>query len=236
MSKSKKKYYAVVRGRIPGIYEEWYGENGAAAQIDGFPDARFKGFSSYTAAKECFERGEEGDENPSESILQRERESPGEKQVIIYTDGGSLNNPGPGGYGAVLMYKGHRKEISGGFRRTTNNRMELTACIAGLEKLKYRCSVSLYSDSSYVVNGISKGWARRWRERGWMRNKTDPAENADLWEQLLDLCDRHDVEFIWVKGHAGNPENERCDQLAKAAASQSGLPPDTVYENMKRDA
>ena len=151
-------------------------------------------------------------------------------QVTLYTDGACTGNPGPGGYGIVLISGKRRKELSGGFRLTTNNRMELLACIEGLRALKMRCSVALYSDSEYVVNGITKGWARRWRARGWMRNKKERAENPDLWAQLLELCDQHQVTFQWVRGHAGQRENERCDQLSVQAAAQPGLPPDAGYE------
>lgn len=156
---------------------------------------------------------------------------PREVKVIIYTDGGCKNNPGPGGYGVVLLYGKKRKELSAGYRETTNNRMEIMACIEGLKALKYPCSVTLYSDSQYVVNSIEKGWAKRWKSKGWMRNQIDPAENADLWVQLLDLCETHRVKFKWVRGHAGNKENERCDQLAnQAALSKKKLLPDTPYE------
>ncbi len=155
---------------------------------------------------------------------------PNLKHVTIYTDGGALGNPGPGGYGVVLKHGEHRKELSGGFRRTTNNRMELLAAIEALRALKARCRVTLHTDSKYMVNGITKGWAKRWRANDWMRNERDPALNPDLWETLLDLCAQHNVRFVWVKGHAGNPDNERCDELAKEAAAQSNLPPDTVYE------
>ena len=150
-------------------------------------------------------------------------------QVIIYTDGGCIGNPGPGGYGVVLLFNGHRKELSGGFRLTTNNRMELMAAIVALESLKHRCKVKLYSDSKYVVDAIELGWAERWRENNWKRNKKEKAINPDLWERLLDLCEKHDVEFAWVKAHAGNRENERCDQLAKQAAYKMGLPEDENY-------
>jgi len=111
--------------------------------------------------------------------------------------------------------------------------MELMACMEGLKKLKRKCSVTIYSDSKYVVNGIEKRWAERWRARGWMRNETEPAENADLWSELLDLCNLHNVNFLWVKGHAGNPENERCDQLARQESLKQGQPPDEAYENNK---
>ena len=138
----------------------------------------------------------------------------------MYTDGGALGNPGPGGYGVVLLYKSQRKELSGGFRRTTNNRMELMAVISGLESLKTPCQVTVYTDSRYVADAVEKGWARRWRANGWIRNKQERALNPDLWERLLNLLDGHEVVFRWVKGHAGNPENERCDALTQEAAHQ----------------
>ncbi len=136
------------------------------------------------------------------------------KQVEIFTDGACSGNPGPGGYGVILRYKGVSKELSGGEERTTNNRMELTAVITGLSALKELCAVTLYSDSKYIIDAIQKGWAKKWRANGWMRNAKDPALNPDLWEKLLDLLEKHEVTFVWVKGHAGHPENERCDQLA----------------------
>lgn len=152
------------------------------------------------------------------------------KSVIIYTDGACLGNPGPGGYGVVLIYGRHRKELSGGFRLTTNNRMELSAAIAGLKVLKSPCIVTLHTDSQYLVNAMTRGWALKWRGQGWMRTKKDRAQNPDLWEQMLTLCSRHDVTFKWVRGHAGDAENERCDTLAASAARRDDLPPDEGYE------
>jgi len=151
------------------------------------------------------------------------------KQVKIYTDGACLGNPGPGGYGAVLLHGTLRKELSGGFRLTTNNRMELMGAIVSLQSLKTACDVTLFTDSQYVVNAMSKGWARRWRQQGWMRNKKEKAVNPDLWELLLKLCERHRVTFVWVRGHAGDLENERCDELSKEAATGRNLPPDKGY-------
>jgi len=153
------------------------------------------------------------------------------KHVAIYTDGAASGNPGLGGYGVILEFQGKRKELSGGYRRTTNNRMELLAAVVGLEALKERCEVTLYTDSAYLVNAINEGWAQRWRAHGWMRNKNEPALNPDLWERLLRLCEQHEVHFVWVKGHAGHPENERCDQLAQEAARGINLPVDTAYEH-----
>jgi ribonuclease HI len=152
------------------------------------------------------------------------------KKVTLYTDGGCLGNPGPGGYGVVLLYGGHRKELSGGFRLTTNNRMEMMAAIAGLRALKGHCAVTLHTDSQYLANAMTNGWAKRWQANGWKRNKTDKALNPDLWQQLLDLSDRHAVTFAWVRGHAGVEENERCDQLSRQAAGKPDLPADTGYE------
>ena len=151
-------------------------------------------------------------------------------EVVIHTDGSCLGNPGPGGYGVVLGYRGREKELSGGFRRTTNNRMELMAVIMGLEALKERCRVSLYSDSRYVVDAVGKGWAKRWQANGWMRNKREPAINPDLWERLLAALERHEVEFRWVRGHAGNAGNTRADRLAVTAANGTDLPRDEGFE------
>ncbi len=141
------------------------------------------------------------------------------KHVDLFTDGACSGNPGPGGWGAILRYNGVEKELSGGEANTTNNRMELSAVIFGLKALKEPCAVTLYSDSQYVCNALKLGWAKKWRANGWMRNKKDPALNPELWGELLDLVEKHQVEIIWVKGHAGHPENERCDRLAVAAAN-----------------
>jgi ribonuclease HI len=151
------------------------------------------------------------------------------KHVTIYTDGACLGNPGPGGYGVILLYKDHRKELSGGYRQTTNNRMELIAAIIGLEALKEKCQVTLYSDSEYLVKAMSRGWTQRWRANSWKRNKREKVLNPDLWERLLQLCERHEVQFSWVKGHTGTLENTRCDELAVQAAQQPNLPADEGY-------
>ncbi len=138
------------------------------------------------------------------------------KQVEIFTDGACSGNPGPGGYGVILRCGNAEKEISGGDANTTNNRMELMGPIVALQALNQPCKVTMYTDSQYVANGITKGWAQKWKANGWMRNKKDPALNADLWDQLLNELARHQVTIKWVKGHAGHPENERCDRLAVA--------------------
>ncbi|MBQ8759759.1 MAG: ribonuclease HI [Clostridia bacterium] len=138
------------------------------------------------------------------------------KEVTLYTDGACSGNPGPGGWGAILIYKDYKKEMSGGEKETTNNNMELTAAIEGLSALKEPCRVRLYSDSKYLIDGITKGWARSWRQKGWKKSDGKPALNVDLWEKVLELDEYHEIEYIWVKGHAGNPYNERCDRLAVA--------------------
>ena len=144
------------------------------------------------------------------------------KQIEIFTDGACSGNPGPGGWGAVLRYKQHEKELSGGEAETTNNRMELTALIAALEQLKEPCEITLCSDSKYVIDGLEKGWAKGWRARGWKKSDKSPALNPDLWGRLLDLCEGHVIHYKWIKGHAGHPENERCDRLAVEQSKKYG--------------
>ena len=136
------------------------------------------------------------------------------KTVTVYTDGACSGNPGPGGWAAILMYGPHQKELSGGEAETTNNRMELTAVLRALEALKEPCEVELWSDSKYVIDGLSKGWARSWRAKGWVKSDKKPALNPDLWGPLLDQTDRHTLRYHWVKGHAENEWNNRCDELA----------------------
>ena len=146
------------------------------------------------------------------------------KQVEIYTDGACRGNPGPGGWGAILVYRGVEKELSGGEEHTTNNRMELSAVIAALSALKERCAVTLTTDSRYVTEAINNGWATGWKANGWRKADRSPALNVDLWEKLLDLLSYHQVTFVWVKGHAGHPQNERCDKLATAYADRFPTP------------
>ncbi|HBH95232.1 MAG TPA: ribonuclease HI [Ruminococcaceae bacterium] len=136
------------------------------------------------------------------------------KQVYIFSDGACSGNPGPGGYGVILRCDGREKELSGGEAMTTNNRMELMGVITGLEALKYPCRVTVQTDSKYVADGIEKGWARSWKKNNWIKSDKKPALNSDLWDRLLNLLDIHEVRFTWIKGHAGHPENERCDKLA----------------------
>lgn len=155
------------------------------------------------------------------------------KSVSIYTDGACIGNPGPGGYGIILVYGKHRKKLSGGYRLTTNNRMELIAAIRGLAALKEPCQVQLFSDSQYLVESMEKGWVKRWKANNWYRNKKEKAENQDLWEEILNLCNQHTVQFVWVRGHNGHTENEQCDTLAATAAHLSELPKDDGYEKSR---
>lgn len=158
------------------------------------------------------------------------------KDVVIYTDGAAEPNPGPGGYGVVLLYGNHRKEMSGGFARTTNNRMELLGVIAGLEALRSKCAVTVYSDSKYVVDAVNEGWIVRWQQNDWYRNRKREVKNIDLWERFLEIHEKHEVELVWVKGHAGVEENEVCDQLAVEATKGVDLKEDTGYIDVEKDS
>jgi ribonuclease HI len=149
------------------------------------------------------------------------------KKVTVFTDGACSGNPGKGGYGAILRFNGAEKELSGGFRDTTNNRMEIMGAIAALEALREACEVTIITDSQYLVNAIEKRWVFVWKSRGWRRGKSEPVLNVDLWKRLLPLLELHRVTFQWVRGHAGHPENERCDALAVAATRGRDLPEDT---------
>ncbi len=150
-------------------------------------------------------------------------------QVTIHTDGSCLGNPGPGGWAAILESNGQRKELSGGFTPTTNNRMEVLAVIVALESLKRPCTVVLHTDSQYMANAVNKGWLKNWQRNGWKTAAKKPVKNEDLWRRLLPLLTHHKITFKWLKGHAGHFENERCDDLARAEASKRGLPKDEGY-------
>jgi len=242
MASSKKKYYAVLRGRRPGVYNAWGGPLGAENQVRGYPGAVFKGFATLAEARQSLESGKLPglSRRPTAPSARRKSAAPQQKAGVsgdddrairLFTDGGCHRNPGPGGWGVVLLAGEERREASGGFRLTTNNRMELYACIAGLAMLPEGTRLTLYSDSRYVINALALGWARRWRAHGWRR--TDgPALNPDLWGRLLALFEKREVNLVWVKGHAGNPENERCDRLAGEAMQHDDLPPDSGYEGI----
>jgi ribonuclease HI len=226
-----KKYYAVARGLRPGIYSTWFGPGGAEEQVRGFAGALYRGFPSLTEAQRWLE-------NPVAARTPSGRTkaaalpvvtAPSPGKISVYTDGGCRGNPGPGGYGVIILEGGRRTELAGGFRLTTNNRMELMACIEALRALPGGADIVLHSDSRYVVNGIGKGWARKWRTNGWMRTKSEAAENSDLWAELLKLCETRRVAFVWVHGHAGHRENERCDELATSAAQGPDLKEDRAY-------
>jgi ribonuclease HI len=238
MSQPKRKYYAVLRGKVPGIYTAWFGAGGAEEQVRGYAGAVYKGFPNLQDAKDFMSGRSPAAARKAPERTRSDASSvhlPAGEYISIFTDGGCINNPGPGGYGAVIIDGEDRRELSGGFRLTTNNRMELTACIVALRSLRKRSSAVLTTDSRYVVNGIEKGWARRWRSRNWMRDKTHRAENSDLWGQLLEILEQHEVSFQWVRGHSGHPENERCDLLARTSALMPGLPEDAGYEEAPRE-
>jgi ribonuclease HI len=232
----KTKFYAVRKGRQPGIYQTW---TECAAQVNGYEGAQYKSFATRAEAEAYLRatpRARASVPPVPASRAARKRSASTDAapagdppQLALYTDGGCLVNPGPGGYAAVILHKGRRLELSGGFRRTTNNRMELMACIAGLAKLGEPCSVTLYTDSQYVVKSLTRGWAKQWRAARWIRERRR-VPNADLWAQLLDLFDRHRVMVEWVRGHAGDPENERCHELATKALQRPDLPADEGYE------
>jgi ribonuclease HI len=151
------------------------------------------------------------------------------QEVEIYTDGACSGNPGSGGYGIVLKHRDNIKEISGGYRQTTNNRMELIAVITGLEALKRTCEVKLYSDSKYIIDAVNKGWTKKWKENGWRRDRNKPVKNVDLWIKILNLAERHKITWVWVKGHDENVFNNRCDKLAQEAINKQPLQEDLGF-------
>ncbi len=230
---AKKKFYAVAVGTNPGIYESW---SEAECQVKGVAGARYKSFKTRAEAEDWLQRGEDsstayGTQKRQYKSAVQTRTRSGSDEIILYTDGGSINNPGPGGWGVVRLDQNGKAELSGGFRLTTNNRMELVACIKALESVgKTGKKITLYSDSSYVVNGIEKGWAAGWQRNDWKKSDGEPAKNSDLWEQLLELNGKLSVRFVWVKGHAGNTYNERCDTLARLTAESNPAAVDTCYE------
>lgn len=238
MENKKKKFYAVARGRKPGIYTVWFGPSGAHVQVNGYQGARFKGFPTQAEAEEWIEQqaaGVQSSPYKKNSAPPKEDydDSSDDGAIRIFTDGGALGNPGPGGYGIVILDKAGRQELSGGYRNTTNNRMELMGAIVALKQFASPERIVLTTDSKYVVNGIEKGWAKKWRANGWMRTKSEPALNYDLWCTLLELSEFHTLRLKWVKGHAGHKENERCDELVRSMSSRADLPADENYESGK---
>lgn len=226
---AKKKCYAVKKGASPGIYATWAETE---AQVKGYPGAKFKGFASREDAVKWLESDVR--DTPTKTTRKKKVRSVvpqvEEGGVIVYTDGGAINNPGPGGYGAVICRDGKEEELSGGYGHTTNNRMELMAVIVALRRLQQeKRRIHLHSDSSYVVNSIEKKWILGWQRNDWHKADGKPVLNKDLWLELIRLREPLDVRFVWVKGHAGNPLNERCDRLAVAAARGQNLPDDLGY-------
>jgi len=243
MSKRTKSIYLVLKGQQPGIYTQWEGPQGAKAQVEGVRGAIYKGF--YTAKEACnwlksqthqplpptlqqwlVEQESTGTDNDMDSLVKNHLHNHG---IVIFTDGSSLGNPGPGGYAAVILTSQTRRELSGGFRFTTNNRMELMACIAALESLQPPAQVLVITDSAYVYRPTTEGWLLRWANTNWKRRDGTTIENVDLWQRLYRLCQIFRVEFHWIKGHNATVENERCDRLALNAAHLPSLPEDPGY-------
>lgn len=241
---ARKRFYVVIHGRQPGIYQEWSGEEGAAEQVEGVDEAIFKGFETIEEAVEWI-RGFD-----RETLLRLapdlldlvDRRSSGQQakspedwlragSVVIYTHGAVIAHPDLGGYGVVLCFGNHRKELSGGLSRTSDRRMELIACIEGLRTLRFTCWVVLYSDSSYVVHGLTRGWAERWQAEGWKLGDNQEVMNADLWRRLVTLCHIHHVRFRSVGGLASHHDYSRCTELATAAAKHPNLPADLSRED-----
>lgn len=252
-----KKIYVVAKGKKPGVYRAWAGSGQAQEQVQGVAGAKYKSFASPADAKawaqtiegvhpsvldalDGVKGGGPGSADEYEDALKR-------GEAVVFSDGGSQGNPGPGGYGCVVLCGDTRQEFSAGFRQTTNNRMEIMGCIAGLEwkfgglgitkkhgpvmRDADAPKILVVSDSRYVVDAMTKGWAIRWRARQWMRNETELAKNSDLWERMLYLCEGKNVTFRWVKGHAGSTENERCHDLAVEAAAGDDLPLDPGFSD-----
>lgn len=227
---AKKKFYAVKKGYNIGIYESW---STVEPLVKGYSGAKFKSFFSRDEAQTWLEGNGDMARRPASKKKSNVSVEPGHHgaEILIYTDGGAINNPGPGGYGVVILTGTIKKEFQGGYRLTTNNRMELKACIVALQQVQESSlKIVLYSDSSYVVNGLSKGWVKKWKKNGWLTADKKQVLNRDLWQELHLLYDKLDVDFRWVKGHAGNPLNERCDQLAVQSARGTSFSVDTGYE------
>ena len=251
---AKSKIYVVAQGKTPGVYTGWGGVGQAQEQVQGYPGAVYKSFGSAREAKEWLEtvphrpavmdalaklpdsgRLSGGRKKSSGAAASGGHQADLEAgKIVIYTDGGCLGNPGPGGYAAVVLDDQERNELSGGYKRTTNNRMEVLACIKGLESTPSGAEVVLISDSKYTVDAMTKGWARKWRSKNWMRTPTEAAKNPDLWKRMLEVCEERKVMFRWVKGHAGTEENERCDELAVSASRGDDLAVDEGFSEEEK--
>ncbi len=237
-----KKVYAVFQGHKPGIYDSW---DTASLQVKGFKGAKYKSFSRRTEAiewlRDCVLTAKEPVAQPLIDLIKTQAaissnglktsSSASSGMIIIHTDGGASPNPGVGGYGIVLQKGRKRKELSAGYQLTTNNRMEMMAVIVALQALNEPSKVILHTDSKYVVDSITKRWVYGWKKRGWKKSDGKRPENIDLWEELIELLRDHEVEFRWVKGHAGNTENERCDALVTEARKSKNLLVDTGYKS-----
>ncbi len=240
--KQKKQYYVVVKGHSPGLYKTWFGDDGAAKQVEAYPQALYKGFYTLEQATDWLrELGPEKLRTYAPNLLLHLENAPTKStadpvqalldqgKVVIYTDGSSLGNPGKGGYGVVIRNDDQISELSAGYFETTNNRMEMMACIVALKSLKKNSDVVIFSDSKYIVDAVTKGSADRWKANRWLKSDRKKIANIDLWKELLTLCDEHKVEFRWVRGHFTDANNERCDQLANVAARSKNLKHDTGY-------
>jgi ribonuclease HI len=244
MSKAKKQYYVVVHGRKPGLYAEWFGDNGAANQVGDFPEAIYKGFYSKEDALQWLREFSVEtlqkyapnlldlvDYSVPVQVVDEDIELLKDGKVIMHTDGSTLGNPGAGGYATILRFKDKEKEISGGFQSTTNNRMELLACIEGLKALKQKCSVIVFSDSKYLVDSMSNGWVIKWRNNNWIKKDGHKVLNSDLWKILLEFVEQNDVEFKWIRSHNIDKSNQRCDFLAKEASKKLNLKIDDGFNS-----
>ncbi len=241
MTAKAKKIYAVFQGHHPGLFTSW---DEASEQVKGFKGAKYKSFPDQTAAiawlRECVVAAKEPvaehlidlikDHIVKAEHASRSQQSNSNGKIIIHTDGGASPNPGVGGYGIVLQRGAKRKELFAGYKLTTNNRMEMMGVIVALRALNEPSDVILHTDSKYVVDSITKRWVYGWMKRGWKKSDGQRPENVDLWKQLLPLVKEHKVDFRWVKGHAGNAENERCDALVGEARKSKNLLVDIGYK------
>ena len=219
---AQTKFYAVRQGHKTGLFTQWFGSDGAQIQVKGFPGAEFKSFATRKEAEQYLSW------NPAKKTAHPQEN---ESCIRVFTDGGAVGNPGPGGYGVViLMPNGKQRQFNGGFRWTTNNRMELMGGIMALEALNTDAPITLCSDSRYMVDAVNKGWVQAWRRRGWKKANGAPALNIDLWKRLLTQLEAKNVALTWVKGHAGDLWNERCDQLVHEAIAKGDLAIDAEYE------